>query len=70
MLSTGDGADRWIDEYSVTAGTLFVERWLWAPDLMATRADFYDALAAERGDSRLADFARFCRSEYEAIDDE
>ena len=53
VLSTGDGEDRWLDEYRFTGGAVSAERWLWEPDLFHSRREFYRALARERPDDAL-----------------
>ncbi len=70
VLSTGDGDDRWIDEYRITDGRVLAERWLWPSELADCGLDFYDALAARRGDLQLARFARKARAEWERLDAE
>lgn len=61
VLSTGDGLDRWVDEYRLEGGVTTAERWLWQPDLLRTRIDLYHALSRQRrDDAHFREFVAFC----------
>jgi hypothetical protein len=66
VLSTGDGEDRWCDEYRIQNGVVLAERWLAEPDLWLARLDFYHALAKlpdRRNEAHFRAFVAFCRKE-------
>jgi hypothetical protein len=66
VLSTGDGEDRWCDEYRIQHSAVFAERWLAEPDLWSTRLDFYHALAKlpdRRNDAHFRAFVAYCRKQ-------
>lgn len=62
--SSGDGFDRWLDEYRFTDGDLEVTRHLWhEPHIRDTRLSFYDEQAPAR-DAAFRSFVQRCRAAH------
>ncbi|MCY1060275.1 hypothetical protein [Nannocystis sp. SCPEA4] len=57
VFSTGDGDDRWVDEYRIDVGLVEARRWTAAACERSSVVDLYEALLAERADDLT--FRRF-----------
>jgi hypothetical protein len=65
VLSTGDGEDRWCDEYRIQKSVVRAERWIAEPNLWSARLDFYHALAKlpdRRNDAHFRAFVAYCKN--------
>jgi hypothetical protein len=66
VLSTGDGEDRWCDEYRIRNSEVVAERWMAEPELWEARLDVYHALAKlpdRRNDAHFRAFVAYCRNQ-------
>jgi hypothetical protein len=64
VLSTGDGEDRWCDEYRIQKSGVVAERWMAEPNLWTARLDLYHALAKlpdRRNDVQFRAFVAYCK---------
>lgn len=61
VFSSGDGRDRWLDEYQLANGTVSAQRWASQPDMLSSRLATYEQLLIERSsDEQFRRFVAFC----------